>query len=68
MRSKNLADVDKKACAACGACMKECPKEASFVWKGCYATVDVEKCVGCGKCAKVCPVGCIEIRKRGDSA
>ena len=66
MSEKRTAIVDKKVCAACGACMKECLKEAISVWKGCFATVDAETCVGCGKCAKVCPAGCIEIRKRGE--
>lgn len=62
--SKRCAEVNRKACVACGTCLKECMKKAITVWRGCYATVDAAQCVGCGKCAKVCPVGCIEISER----
>lgn len=61
MLSKKCAVVDTKHCVACGACMKECPKGAITVWKGCFAVVDDETCVGCGLCYKTCPVGCIGI-------
>lgn len=61
---KKLAFVDKNCCVACGVCMKECPKAAIAVWKGCYAKIAAEVCVGCGKCAKVCPAGCIEVKER----
>jgi NAD-dependent dihydropyrimidine dehydrogenase PreA subunit len=61
---KKLAFVDKNRCVACGVCVKECPKKAVSVWKGCYAAVAEELCVGCGKCAKVCPAGCIEVKER----
>ena len=64
MLSKNYAKVNKKQCVACGACAKECPKEAITVWRGCYAVVDDKKCIGCGKCAGICPAGCITMRKR----
>lgn len=66
MLSKKYAIVDRQRCAACGACIKVCPRDAISVWKGCYAKTDVEQCVGCGKCAGICPAGCIEIRMRGE--
>lgn len=59
MQSKRFAIVNKEVCVACGACVKECPRNAIAIWRGCYAVVDKELCVGCGKCAQTCPAGCI---------
>ena len=64
MASKKYATVDKKRCAACGVCVKECPMNAITIWKGCYAVIDKEICIGCGKCAKSCPTGCIAVLER----
>ena len=64
MLSKKYAEVDCNICVACGACLKECPKSAIQVVRGCYAEVEQEICIGCGKCTKVCPTGCIGLRKR----
>ena len=60
------AFVDQKLCAACGVCLKACPKTAIAIYKGCYAQVDDRKCVGCGLCAKACPAGCIAITERSE--
>lgn len=65
MLSKRVADFEQSVCVACGACVKECPRSAISVYRGCYASVQKEQCVGCGKCAKICPTGCITIRERG---
>lgn len=67
MKSKRYAQVNKERCASCGACTKECPKEAVTIWKGCYALVDSEQCIGCARCEKVCPVGCIVLKERAAS-
>lgn len=64
MLSKRVACFDQSVCVACGACVKECPRSAVSVFRGCHAVVDKERCVGCGKCAKICPAGCIVIRER----
>lgn len=64
MLSKNCASVYKSQCVACGACIKECPRNAITIWKGCHSVVDEKSCVGCGKCSKICPVGCIGIIQR----
>lgn len=64
MPSKKYAKTDQKHCVACGACMKECPRSAIHIWKGCYAKVDEDICLGCGKCANICPAGSIEILAR----
>ena len=60
------AFVDRGRCVACGACVKECPRGALTIWKGCFAKVDTELCVGCGKCANICPAGSIEIKSLVD--
>lgn len=67
MKSKRYAQVNKDRCVSCGACTKECPREAVTVWKGCYALVDQERCIGCGRCEKVCPAGCIVMKERAAS-
>lgn len=64
MLSKKAARFDRSICVACGSCVKECPRSAVAVHKGCYAVVESERCVGCGRCAKVCPAGCIVIEER----
>ncbi len=64
MISKRVAKFNPLLCVACGACVKECPREAISIYKGCYAVGNAEQCVGCGKCAKICPGGCIEILER----
>lgn len=64
MLSKRIARFDKAVCVACGACVKECPRIAIHIHKGCYAVNDLMLCVGCGKCVKICPSGCIEITER----
>ena len=61
---KIVAVVDKNICVACGVCIKNCPRGAITIYRGCYATVDTEKCVGCGLCAKACPAGCIHTQER----
>ena len=68
MLSKRYAIVNKERCVACGACTKECPKEAIEIYKGCYAAVNHDICIGCGKCVKTCPAGCIEVRNRGEES
>ncbi|PWM25738.1 MAG: 4Fe-4S ferredoxin [Oscillospiraceae bacterium] len=68
MMSKRVAEVDRSRCVACGACGKECPRQAIAVWRGCFARIDPLRCVGCGRCERVCPAGCIAVRERGKPA
>jgi len=45
------AEIDKKICSECGACIEACEQHAidsNFV-------VIKMKCIGCGKCSEVCP-------------
>ena len=64
MLSKRYAQPDRRRCVSCGACTKECPRDAIHIYRGCYAKVDELKCIGCKKCAKVCPADCIAILER----
>jgi len=64
MASKKYAKVNTKRCVACGVCVKECPKSAIHIFKGCFAVIDKEICLGCGKCATNCPANSIEVLER----
>ena len=64
---KKLAFVDKNVCAACGVCMKACPRGAISIYRGCFAVVEGTKCVGCGLCAKSCPAGCVIVKERSEA-
>lgn len=62
-KKKKLAWVDRTLCAACGVCMKVCPKKAITIYKGLYALVEETLCIGCKKCAKECPASIIAIQE-----
>jgi Pyruvate/2-oxoacid:ferredoxin oxidoreductase delta subunit len=62
-KKKKLAWVDRTLCAACGVCMKVCPKKAIAIYKGLYARVEETLCIGCKKCAKECPASIIDVRE-----
>lgn len=66
MKLKKYAQADKAKCVACGACIKECPRNAIEIWKGSYAIINGDICVGCGKCASTCPAGSIQVFTRED--
>lgn len=66
MKVKRYARADREACAACGACLNECPRGAIEIWRGCYASVEAERCAGCGRCAMSCPAGAMKILTRED--
>ena len=58
------ANVNLASCVACGVCRLQCPRQAIWIYKGCYAVVDESICVGCGICAKACPANVIEVKER----
>lgn len=58
------ANVNLASCVACGVCRLQCPRQAIWIYKGCYAVVDESLCVGCGICAKACPANVIEVKER----
>ena len=62
---KQLAWIDRRFCTACGACEKNCPREAIAVLPEGYARVDAEECIGCGLCVRTCPTACIRLREEG---
>ena len=43
MASKKYAKVNTKRCVACGVCVKECPKSAIHIFKGCFAVIVTSK-------------------------
>ena len=67
MASKRYASVNIKSCVSCGACMRECPRDAIRVMRGCFAVVDKAVCVGCGICQRTCPAGCIDMIQREET-
>ena len=62
-KKRKLARVDRSLCAACGCCVKVCPRKAMTIYKGLYAKVEEALCIGCKKCAKECPADLIAIRE-----
>ena len=64
MQVKKYAKVNQAQCAACGACLQECPRNVITIPTGCYAVVDTASCLGCGKCVKICPANAIELAFR----
>lgn len=65
MLSKRVVQVERALCVACGSCVKECPRKALSVFRGCWAQVEPMQCVGCGKCVRVCPANCLTLLERG---
>ncbi len=64
MASKFFAVADRKSCVSCGACFRECPRDAIRIDHGCYAVMDPALCIGCGKCRRICPADCIGMEER----
>jgi len=58
---RNKARVSAEDCAACGCCVKVCPRAAITVPHGVCAVVDADRCVGCGKCVRECPASIISL-------
>lgn len=71
-----VAQVNESKCIACGACVRECPRELIRIHECANPIVvkcsnkDLGKnarkycevsCIGCGICEKVCPAGAITI-------
>ena len=63
-REPEIATIDEKLCAACGACVKACPYQAIAITeirdrKGNFikntSRVNPGLCMGCGTCVAVCP-------------
>jgi len=52
-KGKAAMSVCSSSCIGCGACERECKKDAIHVVNG-VAVIDYDKCVGCKLCTKVC--------------
>lgn len=57
-RGKEVMNVCKKGCIACGRCEKNCPTHAIALSNN-LAVIDYDKCIRCGNCVDVCPRKCI---------
>ena len=53
-----MAHTITDTCAACGACLPECPVESIKEGDPIY-TIDPETCIDCGACADTCPTSAI---------
>ena len=62
---KRKAIIDINLCAACGCCVKVCPKKAISVPYGINAVIDGTLCAGCGKCVRECPASVISLEETG---
>lgn len=58
--AKQCAKINPEECAACGCCVKVCPRQALSIYKGMYAKVNTSLCIGCLLCAKECPASIIQ--------
>lgn len=54
--------VNRKACVACGECLRVCPVEAIRMEKG-KARIDYSSCIRCYCCHETCASGAIELVK-----
>ncbi len=52
--------INPKKCIGCGACLKQCPKEAITGEKKQPHTIDPEKCIKCGACYDACKFDAIK--------
>lgn len=60
-----VAEVDRAACTACGACVEACQVEAIRQEDDEPATVDPDYCLGCGQCEAACFFDAINLERRG---
>jgi electron transfer flavoprotein alpha subunit len=69
-KGKEIAEINKKKCSGCQACLGECAVEAIDIVDG-IAFINAEKCIGCGKCVRVCPSDAVifdkPIKKKPDT-
>lgn len=69
-REPEIATVDERLCAACGACVKACPYNAISIEEICDRKGNLVKmtsrvnpglCMGCGTCVAVCPSKSVDL-------
>lgn len=60
MPDKNVANINKENCTACGACENICPNNCLNMTQDnegfLYPKIDMNRCNKCGKCALTCPI------------
>ena len=57
-KGKEVMDVCKSGCIACGSCARVCPNKAITIEDN-LAVIDYTKCTGCFACVEKCPTKCI---------
>lgn len=57
-----IANIDRKKCIGCGACVKACPLDTIRLSEAGQAKIAYpEDCMTCFACEMVCPVGAIYV-------
>ena len=59
------AEVDEKACVACGTCVERCQMDAVTVEA--VAQIDRRKCIGCGLCVVTCETEAIRLAAKPET-
>jgi heterodisulfide reductase subunit A2 len=57
-----VAEVDPEKCAACLACVRECPFRVPFINEEGVSEISPSGCRGCGVCTAVCPRRAITLK------
>ncbi|HSW57099.1 MAG TPA: FAD-binding protein [Dehalococcoidales bacterium] len=61
-KGREVAEIIRKKCSGCHACIGECPVDAIDIVDS-VVFIEPEKCIGCGKCVPVCPTDSILFNK-----
>jgi heterodisulfide reductase subunit A len=64
--SAAVAKVDQDRCAACLACVRQCPYGAPFINPDGVSEIPPSSCMGCGICASECPATAITLKHSTD--
>ncbi len=57
--------IDRFKCAACGACVTVCMRDALILW-GTWLDIRHENCNACSSCVNICPLGALTLEGQKD--